>query len=259
MNVVYLFRGYDGSNLNTNNNSAFQKVDLHIHTPLSFCYSDKSVTAAQIVAAALAAGVNAIAITDHNTFEGVEMIREEAKAKGLVVFPGIELSTRSGHFLALFELDSSLTELREILNSIGIKREVWGDGAMQVEGTVEEIFRKVTERGGLVIAAHIERWPSGFLETKEPKKVKEALHGNPDIAALEITIPQDKSLWNNGQMRGFHKKHACIQGSDAHSPTEIGRRPVFIQMECISLAALKTAFQHYDNSIKFPGERQFHI
>ena len=42
--------------------SSFRKVDLHVHTPRSMCYSDKSVTPQQIVDAAVAAGLEAIAV-----------------------------------------------------------------------------------------------------------------------------------------------------------------------------------------------------
>ena len=74
---------------------AFRKVDLHIHTPKSICYSDQSVTPEQIVDAALAVKLEAIAITDHNSVEAISDIRKAARQKGLVVFPGVELSTRS--------------------------------------------------------------------------------------------------------------------------------------------------------------------
>ena len=238
--------------MTTKNDTILRKVDLHVHSPCSFCYSDKNVTAEQIVKAALDKGLEAIAVTDHNSFEGVADIYKVAKGKGLVIFPGVELSTESGHFLALFEIDTPLGILREMLAEIGIKPEGWGDATVFAEGTAEEIFRKVTARGGLIIAAHIERWPSGFLETKEPKKIKMAIHSNPDVSALEISVAQDKAVWNIGEKRGFHRKHACVQGSDAHSPAEIGRRPVLIRMDEISLAALRKAFLDFENSIVFP-------
>ncbi len=236
----------------TTKDTILRRVDLHIHTPRSFCYSDKSITAGQIVEAALAKGLDAIAVTDHNTFESVDDIRSAVQGKGLVVFPGVELSTKSGHFLALFEPGTPLVELRKVLANIGIKTEDWGDAAVFVEGTVEEIFPKIVAHGGLVIAAHIERWPSGFLETKELKKAKLAIHDNPDLSALEITVAADKDAWNRGEQRGFRRKMACIQGSDAHSPAEIGRRPVFIRMEEISIAGLRKAFLNFEVSIIFP-------
>ncbi len=240
--------------MSESDNARLRKLDLHIHTPQSICYGDKTVTPEQIVEAARNAKLDAIAITDHNTFESVESVRNIAKDKGLTIFPGVELSTKSGHFLALFEVGTPLPRLRENLDKIGVAQDAWGDGAMLVEGEVDYLFKKITDAGGIVIAAHIERWPSGFLETNEPRNVKMAIHASSLISALEITVSKDKKLWNNGEKRGFAKKYACIQSSDAHSPAEIGRRPVFIRMDTINLWSLKSAFRDYENSIFFPDD-----
>lgn len=240
--------------MNALNNNKLYKIDLHIHTPKSSCYSDKTVTPEQIVTAALNADLDSIAITDHNTFESVESVRNIAKDKGLTIFPGVELSTKSGHFVALFEVDTQLPRLRENLDTIGVAQDAWGDGTMLVDGETEETFKKVIEVGGIVLAAHIERWPSGFLETNETRNKKMAIHASPYISALEISIAKDKKQWNNGEKRGFPKKYACIQSSDAHSPAEIGRRPVFVRMDTICLTSLQTAFQNYENNIFFPEE-----
>jgi hypothetical protein len=106
----------------------------------------------------------------------------------------------------------------------------------------------------LSIAAHIERWPSGFLETSEPRRVKMRIHGNSYLSALEITVPQNKSLWNTGQMRDYPRKYACIQGSDAHALEEIGRRLVYIKMEPVNLDGLWSAFLDHRTKIVFPEE-----
>jgi len=166
------------------------------------CYSDQSVTSEQIVDAALAAGLNAIAITDHNTVEAIDSIRQVAGKKGLFVFPGIELSAKGGHVIALFELDTPVERLRDFLDYAGVAREGWGDAATMADGRIEDVFQKIEERGGIAIAAHIERWPSGFLETNEPRRVKMRIHSNKYLSALEITVSQSRSLWNAGQVRG---------------------------------------------------------
>lgn len=233
---------------------AFRKVDLHVHTPKSLCYSEPSATVEQMIDAALAAGLEVIAITDHNTVEAIDSIRQVAGEKGLFVFPGIELSAKGGHVMAIFELDTPLEPLRDFLDYIGVAREGWGDAATMASGGMEEVFQKIEERGGIAIAAHIERWPSGFLETNEPRKVKMGIHSSKYLSALEVTIAQNKSLWNAGQMRGYPKKYACIQGSDAHSLADIGRRPVYIQMERVSLEALRSALLDYEARIVFPDE-----
>ncbi len=238
--------------MSTFESSPYRKLDLHIHTPRSLCYSDMTIKPEQIVEAAIASGLDAIGITDHNTVEGVEDVRKVAAKRGLVVFPGIELTTRSGHFLAIFDVDTSIAKLRELLDEIEIPHSHWGDGVEQVSGEAEDVFKMVVEWRGVVIAAHIERWPSGFLETKESRSAKMAMHASSYLSALEITVAQNREQWNNGRMRGYPKKYACIQGSDAHAPDEIGRRPFLVRMKKVGLKALKSAFTNWDNAIVFP-------
>ena len=225
-----------------------------MHTPRSMCYSDKSVTPQQIVDAAVAAGLEVIGITDHNTVEAIDDVREAAGKKGLFVFPGIELSAKGGHVIAVFELDTPVDRLEGFLDYLGVAREGWGDAATVAGGGIEDVFRAIDERGGIAIAAHIERWPSGFLETNESRQVKMGIHSSNYLSALEITVPQNKSLWNEGEVSGYPKKYACIQGSDAHALGEIGRRPVYIQMEQVGLAALRSAFLNHEARIVFPDE-----
>lgn len=240
--------------MNSVSGLAFRKVDLHVHTPKSMCYGDQSVTSEQIVDAALAAGLEVMAITDHNTVKAIDDIRQVGRKKGLFVFPAIELSTQGGHVIALFELDTPVERSQDFLNYVGIDREGWGDAAVMVRDGIEDVLQKIEERGGIAIAAHIERWPSGFLETSEPRRVKMRIHSSKYLSALEITVLQNKSSWNAGQVRGYPKKYACIQGSDAHALDEIGRRPVYIQMERVSLEALRLAFLDYNKKIVFPDE-----
>ncbi len=235
-------------------NPEFRKVDLHIHTPKSMCYNDKSVTPEQIIDTALAKSLEVIAITDHNTVGAIEDIRQIAKKDGLFVFPGVELSTKSGHVLAIFEVDIPVDKLEDFLDNIGIVREGWGDAHTIAANGMGEVLEKIDEWGGIAIAAHIDRWPSGFLETNEPRKVKKDIHSSKYLSALEITIPQSKAAWNEGQVRNFPKKYACIQGSDAHDLNEIARRPVYIQMEQVSLETLKSALFDYKTKIIFSDE-----
>ncbi|HSM83191.1 MAG TPA: PHP domain-containing protein [Nodosilinea sp.] len=76
-------------------------LDLHSHTT----FSDGTLTPAELVAAALAAGVKALAITDHDTLAGWD---EATAAAGtdLEIVPGVELSTvengRSLHILGFY-------------------------------------------------------------------------------------------------------------------------------------------------------------
>jgi predicted metal-dependent phosphoesterase TrpH len=232
----------------------FMKVDFHIHTPESQCFSDGLVTPLQVVDAALAAGLQAIAVTDHNTFQGVDRVRDAGRRIGLTVFPGAEFSTASGHVLALFDPEDAILRLEALLDAVGVSPAARGDGAAFVRDGMQDVVRKIDESGGLAIAAHIERWPTGFLQTNERAKLKARIHGSPHLTVLEITQPQNKGLWNRGEMKGFPKRYACVQGSDAHALDDIGRRHTYARLPSLDLQGLRTAFNEHEDRIRFPEE-----
>ena len=72
--------------------SAERFVDLHMHSTAS----DGVLAPAAVVAAARAAGLVAIALTDHDTLEGVPEARAAGDRLGLRVVAGVELSAHEG-------------------------------------------------------------------------------------------------------------------------------------------------------------------
>ncbi|MBI4215834.1 MAG: hypothetical protein HY687_00340 [Chloroflexi bacterium] len=238
--------------------ASVHRLDLHIHTPWSRCYDDYATpeaklktTPAAIGAAARAAGLEGIAITDHNTAAGIDPLREAAAGRGLVILPGMELSCRGGHLLALFPEETPVADLRLLLRSLGFPEAEEGEGHFSAPVWLDEAARRVAEAGGLAIAAHIDRKPKGFTVTEEPLGIKARLHACPYIAALEITQAQNKDRWNRGQMPGYPLGRPCIQGSDAHAPDEIGRRTIEIKATRISLAELAAALAEHETRVSF--------
>jgi predicted metal-dependent phosphoesterase TrpH len=82
-------------------------IDLHTHTN----QSDGSLAPEELVKAAVDAGLEALGVTDHDTFSGYDLAVEPARQAGLDLVCGIELSTRhqfgpgrarSVHVLAYF-------------------------------------------------------------------------------------------------------------------------------------------------------------
>src|SRR5438309_9726584 len=76
-------------------------IDPHCHTTAS----DGMVTPAELVAAAVKAGLNAIAVTDHDTMRSVKETQERGEAFGLQVVAGQEITTKwpaQTHILAWF-------------------------------------------------------------------------------------------------------------------------------------------------------------
>src|SRR5688572_16023806 len=77
-------------------------VDLHCHSTAS----DGFLSPSDLVAKALGAGLQVLALTDHDTVEGVADVQAAAAGSSLEVIPGIELSSNSGpnelHLLGYF-------------------------------------------------------------------------------------------------------------------------------------------------------------
>jgi predicted metal-dependent phosphoesterase TrpH len=67
-----------------------RKIDLHAHTTCS----DGSDSPTELVGHALRAGIDVLALTDHDTLSGREEAREAATGTGMTVISGIELSAQ---------------------------------------------------------------------------------------------------------------------------------------------------------------------
>ncbi|MFP5416501.1 MAG: PHP domain-containing protein [Actinomycetes bacterium] len=65
------------------------RIDLHTHSLVS----DGTDTPEQLVAKAAEAGLDVIALTDHDTFDGLEEAKLAGRAVGLEVLAGMEFST----------------------------------------------------------------------------------------------------------------------------------------------------------------------
>ncbi|HEX8508078.1 MAG TPA: PHP domain-containing protein, partial [Propionibacteriaceae bacterium] len=76
------------------------RIDLHTHSNIS----DGTDTPAELVAKAAAAGLDVVALTDHDTFDGLDEAVAEGRRQQIQVIRGLELScARQGssvHLLA---------------------------------------------------------------------------------------------------------------------------------------------------------------
>lgn len=77
-------------------------IDLHVHS----IRSDGSFTPKELVDYGVEKGLKAMALTDHDTIDGLDEIMEYAKDKPIEIIPGIEYSTeyngRDVHIVGLF-------------------------------------------------------------------------------------------------------------------------------------------------------------
>ncbi len=106
------------------------RFDLHVHSDYS---KDGMSSVEKILEAAAKKGLDGVAITDHDTTAGARYALEivDKVAPGLLVIPGEEVTTRSGHLIVL-----------------GITRDI--PGGMSVADTIKEARRQ----GGIVVVPH---------------------------------------------------------------------------------------------------------
>ncbi|WP_297635737.1 PHP domain-containing protein [uncultured Clostridium sp.] len=94
------------------------KIDLHIHSTAS----DGRLTPREVVKLAKENNIKCIAITDHNTMEGVKEAQIEGKKLGVRVIAGVELSTRYKgkqiHLLGYFRKGYNEVLVKEILSRV---------------------------------------------------------------------------------------------------------------------------------------------
>ncbi len=96
-------------------------IDLHTHTT----HSDGSLTPRELVKLAKEQGFSAIAVTDHDTVDGIAEAMQAGKELQIEVVPGVELSCNFGrelHMIGLF-IDPTHPALTEKLKVLAKNRE----------------------------------------------------------------------------------------------------------------------------------------
>lgn len=224
----------------------FWAVDLHVHTPGSDDAKDEDFgDAATIVKAALDAGLDAIAVTDHNTAAWCDQMSAAAVDTGLVVLPGFELSTSDGHLLGIWEEGTPGSKLEDVLVRMGIPREQFGQLDIVVAMGMAECAEEIVARGGVAIAAHIDK-EKGLLQQPVQTHVNKLLV-NENITAFEFVRP-DAPGKVAAKLSGA-RHPALIQSSDAydaalsrHSVTGIGIRRTWVKAARPDLCGIRYAF-----------------
>ncbi len=133
--------------------------DLHCHSKLS----DGSMSVEDIVFYSKRCGLDVIALTDHDTMDGVAKAQELGKACGLDVIPAVELSSydpsndRTVHILCYFpkkpeKLEPLFKTMQQRRNEAGmtmIKR------VMRQYPITEEHVRRYSDRSSAIFKVHI--------------------------------------------------------------------------------------------------------
>jgi len=98
-------------------------VDLHTHST----FSDGTCSPAEIISLAVAAGLSAVALTDHNTVSGLPSFNRAAKQHQIDAVSGVEFSTDYDnvelHILGLFIPPEHYADVSSFLNTALLLKE----------------------------------------------------------------------------------------------------------------------------------------
>ena len=232
-------------------------LDLHIHTLLSPC-ADNEMLPSIVISRAKELGLDALAITDHNTVENVASFMEKGEKAGIRVFPGMELQTKEDvHLVCLFEKMEQAYEWQkrvyQKLPPLQNKKEIFGEQwvvdshdhklreldrllLVGTDFTLEEAVESVHLLQGICIAAHLDR--QAFSLWGHLGNIPAGL----PLDGVELTphLPRDSKQLAQLKKEGF----AYLVSSDAHYPNSIYPPQSFAYLEELSLPELKLALQH---------------
>lgn len=224
--------------------------DFHLHSCLSPC-ANLDLSPAALARAAKAAGLEAIALTDHNSARNTPAFAAACRREGLHALYGLEVGTiEEIHCLALFEtpeaaldlgafLYGHLPDFRNVPEKLGDQVVVdEHDNVLDQEprflaNATDIPFSKVpalvAERGGLFIPAHIDRPASGVLAQLGYLPPE----AGPVLEATRLRFDQMQAR--------FGRTHTLISFSDTHRLDGLGRAATRIDADRFSLAGLREA------------------
>mgnify|MGYP006300956161 FL=1 len=168
-------------------------VELHTHSAASY---DGRDPVEFLLEQAAAVGLDALAVTDHDTFEASQRAAELAPEFGLVGIPGMEVTSDAGHVLAL-----------------GISEAI--PAGLSFEDTLDRIH----EAGGIAVVPHpFQKSRSGVAPNITAEHLASA-------DAIEVYNSRLLTGRANRKAKAFAQRHDLppIAGSDAHTSELVGQ------------------------------------
>lgn len=224
--------------------------DFHIHTALSPC-GDGDMTPNNIVNMAILKGLDAIAITDHNTCKNALACMKCAQGENLLVIPGMEVETSEEcHVVCLFpDIESALLMEQEVeknMPKIKNRTDIFGFQAiidsddniidyydnMLVTASalsVKQVSNLAKQFGGVAFPAHVDKDAYSVISNLG------FIDDDFGFKTVEIKDKEKKEkLYDSKGLDRFR----IIHNSDAHYLWDISERENYLEVDNFTLEAI---------------------
>ena len=221
--------------------------DFHIHSALSPC-GDNDMTPNNIVNMAAISGLDAVAVSDHNSVKNVRAAMAAGEKAGVFVIPGMEVETEEEvHILTLYPspeaAEEAAAEVYKVLPDIKNRPEIFGeqlimdseDNVIGIEEkllisaaamSINRLFDVVKSIGGLFIPAHVDRHSYSVLTNLG------FIPDDLDIQRIEISRNTSDLAAYLGS-RPELGKYRIMRNSDAHYLADIAQRDAYLDVDGI--------------------------
>jgi len=252
----------------THPGSRWWKFDFHTHTPASkdtYAWqkaigTSDELTPEKWLLKFMAAGIDCVAVTDHNTGAWIDGLKQAYAAlsrncpqgfRELHLFPGVEISVASGlHVLALFDKTAGSETITHLLGAVGFPAHLMGDTNAENEAactreSLVKVIEEINRCGGIALPAHSDG-PSGLLVTESASG--KARYADEVRSVLGAGLLGVETINRNATKPQIYLQSGLnwgeVLGSDSHSfqgDAAPGARYTWVKMAQPSLEGLRLA------------------
>ena len=234
--------------------SRWWRVDLHAHSPESHDFGNQSDRDnpdwIRWLRSARDAGIEAVAITDHNSAEAIDHLQEAAsEVEGApVLFPGVELTASDGtHLLLLMGPDCKGQHIDDLLSTVQVPVDQRGQKTARSTNNVEQILGSFGDEV-LIVGAHI-NGPHGLLQLTGEQRIAVLRHSRLAAGEVDPNEALDEH-WIDGICPDVRRQISRVWSSDGHDFNKLGRRFTWVKMTRPSLEGLRLALLDGSESLR---------
>lgn len=226
--------------------------------------------AQEMVRKAVELGIEVLAVTDHNSVDGVAAFRSAAHDQPVHIFPGFELVSSEGvHLLCLYPMTARDDQIGRYLGEFGIRDT--GVSTDLATKTVWEILAAVRDQGGLVIAAHVTNHGGLFTTLSGQARIRAWQDEN--LLAIQIPgqiegLPQNILPIVRNRNPDYVRDHApdndlaiaVVNAGDIVDPDHLAASSAtcWIKMQEVTIDGLRQAFLDPGSRVRLnPREGNF--